>query len=127
MRNLIGLLLLLSIAESAVAASLEQQLLKLDFEERADQVCVKLGVETIRHEGHLPGADRLMTSIATRAVVVGNVVKAGQAAVRADNHWYKLKFECEVSEDHTKAFSFKYKLGREIPREEWPDLGLWQH
>lgn len=112
---------------SAPAATFEQMLLKLDFEERADQVCVKLGVDTIRQEGHLPGADRLMTSASGRAIVEKDLVVAKHAAVRAKSLWYELKFKCEVSADHMKALSFKYELGPEIPRSEWQDLGLWQH
>jgi hypothetical protein len=130
MRGVVCLLFLLA-PGLAFAATFEQQLMKLDFEERADQVCVKLGVETIRKGGQLPGADRLMTSVSGRAAVRGNIVSAAHAAVRtnvqAKSHWYRLKFDCEVSDDHVKAFSFKYQLGPEIPAEDWPDLGLWQH
>jgi hypothetical protein len=131
MRRAICVVLCMFAAHQPFAATFEQQLMKLDFEERADQVCVKLGVDTIRKGGKLPGADRLMTSVSGRAVVRGNVVSAAHAAVRinvnAKSHWYRLKFDCEVSDDHVKALSFKYELGPEIPAEEWPDLGLWQH
>jgi hypothetical protein len=112
---------------AASAATFEQMLLRLDFEERADQVCVKLGVDTIRKEGHLPGTDRLMTSVSGRAAAEKDVIVAKHAAVRAKSLWYELKFKCEVSADHMKALSFKYELGPEIPRSEWQDLGLWQH
>ena len=47
-------------------------------------------------------------------------------AVRVKKHWYRLSFECELTPDQMKATSFSYKLGAEIPREEWEDLGLWQ-
>jgi len=124
---LYSFLLTCSLAAGAHAATFEQQLLKLDFEERADQVCVMLGVETIRREGRLPNADRLMTSASGRAVVKGSVVVASHAAVRANNHWYSLKFNCAVSDDHIKALSFKYEIGAEIPRAEWENYGLWQH
>ena len=131
MRRIICIVLCMFAAHHVFAATFEQQLLKLDFEERADQVCVKLGVETMRKGGQLPGADRLMTGITGRAVVKGNVVSAAHAAVRtnvkAKSHWYKLKFDCEVSDDHVKGLSFKYEIGPEIPSEEWADLGLWQH
>jgi len=101
--------------------------MRLDFEERADQVCVRLGLETIRRDGRLPDADRLMTSAAGRAVVKGAIVIANHAAVRARNHWYILKFNCEVSDDHVKARSFKYEIGTEIPQQQWEEFGLWRH
>lgn len=131
MRKAICVLLCMFAVHQSSAATFEQQLLKLDFAERADQVCVKLGVETIRKGRQLPGADRLMTSVSGRTIVKGNVVSGAHAAVRTNvkskSHWYRLKFDCEVSDDHIKGLSFTYEIGPEIPSEEWADLGLWQH
>lgn len=118
-------LMLMLMVTSSRAATVEEQLKKLDFEERADQVCVVLGVETIRHGGQLPNADRLMTSASGRAHVKGTSVIAKHAAVRADHHWYRLRFTCDVSDDHMKAYSFQYEIGSEIPQEQWIDYGLW--
>lgn len=118
-------LMLMLMVTSSRAATVEEQLKKLDFEERADQVCVVLGVETIRHGGQLPNADRLMTSASGRAHVKGASVIAKHAAVRADHHWYRLRFACDVSDDHMKAYSFQYEIGSEIPQEQWIDHGLW--
>ena len=44
---------------AAQAGSINDQLMKLDPEERAHQVCVIKGIDTIRREGKLPKADRL--------------------------------------------------------------------
>ena len=128
MRRLLACQFMLTLfVTSSSAATVEQQLMRLDFEERADQVCVRIGVETIRGGEQLPNADRLMTSVSGRARVEGSTVVSKHAAVRANNHWYKLSFVCKVSDDHMKAYSFKYEIGAEIPRAEWNDYGLWQH
>ena len=110
----------------AEAASIDQQLAKLDPEERAHQVCVIKGIDTIRREGKLPKADRLKTSITTRAAFNGTQVAAKGGAVRAKSHWYAVKFKCDVTPDQMKALTFTYELGPEIPEAKWDDLGLWR-
>jgi hypothetical protein len=72
---------------------------KLDPEERAHQACAIKGLEAIRHDRKLPGADRLRTGIFGRAVYVGNEVTAKGGAVKAHDRWYKLKFICTVSDE----------------------------
>jgi hypothetical protein len=110
----------------ASAANLSDQLMKLDPEERAHQVCVIKGIETIRREGKLPKADRLKTSITGRAAFTGTQVAAKGGAVRAKSHWYGLQFKCDVTADQMKALTFTYEIGKEIPEDKWEDLGLWR-
>jgi uncharacterized protein DUF930 len=122
-----GALAALLLGPVAVAAgTIDQQLAKLDPEERAHQVCVMKGIDTIRREGKLPKADRLKTSITTRAAFNGTQVAAKGGAVRAKSHWYSVKFKCDVTPDQMKALSFTYELGAEIPETKWDDLGLWR-
>ena len=108
------------------AANLNDQLMKLDPEERAHQMCVIKGIETIRREGKLPKADRLKTSITGRAAFTGTQVAAKGGAVRAKSHWYGLQFKCDVTADQMKALTFTYEIGKEIPEDKWEDLGLWR-
>lgn len=113
-------------AGAAAAGSLKRSLMKLEPEERAHQACVMKGLETVRREKRLAGADRLMPDTFKRAHFDGSVVSAKGAAVRAKSHWYALSFECKVSDDQTQALAFSYKIGDEIPPEEWDDIGLWK-
>jgi hypothetical protein len=75
---------------SASGGSIKDQLAKLDPEERAHQGCVIKGLEAIKHDKKLPGADRLKTSIFSAAV-------------------FKLKFNCTVTADQMKATVFTYE------------------
>ena len=111
---------------AAQAGSINDQLMKLDPEERAHQVCVIKGIDTIRREGKLPKADRLKTSITGRAAYTGTQVATKGGAVRAKSHWYGLQFKCDVSADQMKALTFTYEIGKEIPEHKWEDLGLWR-
>jgi hypothetical protein len=110
----------------AQAGNINDQLMKLDPEERAHQVCVIKGIDTIRREGKLPKADRLKTSITGRAAFTGTQVATKGGAVRAQSHWYGLQFKCDVTADQMKALTFTYVIGKEIPENKWEDLGLWR-
>jgi hypothetical protein len=109
----------------ALAGTIKDQMAKLDPEERAHQACAIKGLEVIRHDKKLPGADHLKTGIFGRAVYVGNEVTAKGGAVKAHDHWYKLKFSCTVTADQMKATAFTYEIGPEVPPDKWEDLGLW--
>ena len=67
-----------------------------------------------------------MPDVFKRAQYADGVVSAKGAAVRSDKHWYALSFECTVTSDQLKATGFSFKLGDEIPPDEWDDVGLWR-
>jgi hypothetical protein len=108
------------------AGPMEEALKKLDPEERAHQACSIKGVDTLRRDKRLPGADRIKTRVAGAAVLDGAVVTGKGGAVRAKGRWYALKFICTVTSDRMKAVAFTYELGQEIPEAKWDDYGLWR-
>jgi len=108
------------------AGPMEEAMKKLDPEERAHQACAIRGVNTLRREKRLPGADRLKTGITSAAAFDGSVVTAKGGAVRAKGKWYAFKFTCAVTADRMKAVSFTYELGQEIPESKWDAYGLWR-
>jgi hypothetical protein len=115
----------LALATAADAGQVDQALMKLGPEERARQVCIIKGIETVRKDKRLSQADRMKTSILQPAQFSGTVVTATGGAVRVKRHWYALKFTCEVTGDLMKAKSFTFELGDEIPKDKWEDYGLW--
>lgn len=110
----------------ALAGPIEEAMKKLAPEERAHQACALRGVDTLRRDKRLPGADRLKTGITSPAAFDGSVVKASGGAVRAKGKWYALKFTCAVTADSMKAVSFTYEVGQEIPENKWDAYGLWR-
>lgn len=126
MRHHLTMLILVLVPCGAHAGSIRDQLMKLDPEERAHQACIIKGVDTIRHDRKLPGTDRVKTSIGGRATYTGTQVASKFGAVRAKEHWYELKFKCDVTPDQLKALTFTYEIGKEIPEAKWEDLGLWR-
>ena len=112
---------------TAQATSFEDTMKKLDPEERAHQACILKGIAAVRADKKLPGADRMKTSIFGPAQFInGTEVKAKGGAVRAKDHWYAVSFDCMVTADQMKATAFTYQLGKEIPKDQWENLGLWQ-
>ena len=113
------------LSSPVLSGTIKEQLAKLDPEERAHQACAIKGLEVIRKDKKLPGADRLKTGIFGRAAYVENEITAKGGAVKAKNRWYKLAFSCTVTSDQMKATAFTYEIGAEIPQNKWEDLGLW--
>lgn len=110
---------------AANAGALEDALLKLAPEERSHQVCTLKGLDAVKRDARLRGADRLKTSIFSPAVLQGTLLTAKGGAVRAKNRWYAITFTCQLAGDLMKATSFSFELGAEIPKGRWDQLGLW--
>jgi len=105
---------------------MDKALKKLDPVERAHQACAIKGVDTLRRDKRLPGADRLKTGVAGAAVIDGSVVTGKGGAVHAKGRWYALKFTCVVTSDAMRATAFTYEVGQVIPEAKWEAYGLWR-
>jgi hypothetical protein len=116
----------LLLSPSAMAGSLEQAFMKLAPEERSRQICINRGLETVRRDARLRGADRMKTSIITPSVLEGSTLTAKGGAVRVNHRWFALSFTCQMTKDAMRATSFTFELGREIPKNKWQDYGLWE-
>ena len=107
------------------AGAFDDALRKLEPEERSHQACIIKGLDAVRRDPRLRGADRMKTSIFSRAVLKGTLLTAKGGAVRANNRWYALSFTCTLTPDYMKATSFFFELGAEIPRQRWEQYDLW--
>jgi hypothetical protein len=111
----------------ARAGAIEKALAQLAPEERSHQVCALKGLETVRRDARLRGADRLKSSIFTPAVLdAAAVLTAKGGAVRSGNRWYALSFTCKLTADLMKATSFTFAVGEEVPMKAWDKYGLWR-
>jgi hypothetical protein len=107
------------------AGPFDQALLKLEPEERSHQACIIKGLDVVRRDPRLRRADRMKTSIFSRAILNGTLLTAKGGAVRANSRWYGLSFTCNLTPDYMKATSFSFELGAEIPKQRWDEYGLW--
>lgn len=127
MKARIALLVSLMLAAQPVMAAgpMDSMLEKLAPEERAHQVCILRGFDTFQKDNQLKSADRLKTSIFSRAQLNGATLQAKGGAVRMKGHWYAMGFTCTLTGDLLKATSFSFNLGAEIRKADWDRLGLW--
>jgi hypothetical protein len=103
----------------------ERWLRKLDPEERARQICMLKGLKEVQRNVQLASADRMQSSILSRASLQGDLLVANGGAVRVKGRWYALSFKCHLSADRMAADNFAFKIGAEIPKQKWNDFGLW--
>jgi hypothetical protein len=127
MKARIALLVSLMLAAQPVIAAgpMDSMLEKLATEERAHQVCILRGFDIFQKDKQLKSADRLKTSIFSRAQLNGATLQAKGGAVRMKGHWYAMGFTCTLTGDLLKATNFFFNLGAEIRKADWDRLGLW--
>ena len=123
--KLVGGLFVYCMPVLAMAGSFDKALRKLEPEERSHQACIIKGLDTVHRDPRLRNADRMKTSILSRAVLNGTILAAKGGAVRANKRWYALSFTCNLTPDFMRATSFTFQLGAEIPKPRWDDYGLW--
>jgi len=101
--------------------SIEEQLMKLDPQTRFEQRCDGRvsGLANREHKGF--NADEVVAYAFADSTLKGTVVTAPGAALRSHGRWYHVSYTCKVSPDGLNIESFSYKLGDEVPREQWAE------
>jgi hypothetical protein len=124
-RMALAVALVLGMQQAASASSMQRILAKLAPEERAHQACAIKGLPIVKKDPRLRRADRIKSSILSRAVLAGTHLDAKGGAIRAGGHWYAVSYTCELSADYMQAQTFSFQVGKEIPEARWDELGLW--
>jgi hypothetical protein len=120
-------LALCTIATSATAEKGADWTAKLEPRTRAMQVCSLAGLGAFARDKKLrPKPDRVVINAAGEPKIGEAVVTGAGAAVRSGSRWYTFAFTCKLDGTGSKASSFTYDLGQEIPKAQWDKMGLWQ-
>jgi len=85
---------------------------------RAAKLCASALQQQLLDASYFP---ELIPSVPLK---VGNILDAPDVAFRTTTTWYHLGFRCEVDTDATRVLSFDFRVGPEIPPNEWARLGL---
>ena len=56
--------------------------------------------------------------------MLGDILLADGAALHSKAGWFRLKFKCRLTADHTKVTSFEFLVGKTIPRSDWESHNL---
>lgn len=96
----------------------------LEEETRLEQLC---GIEAMAQialwDGHFQPDRVVAYAMADVKVADGTIVAEG-AAFRSKQHWYGLRFRCEIGPDHQSVQAFEFAIGRSIPKTAWERHGL---
>ncbi|MCI5076229.1 DUF930 domain-containing protein [Oricola sp.] len=93
-------------------------------DEKMVQLCAIEAMAQIAALDDRYSPDLVATYAMDRLTLRGSVVDAPGAAFRSGGIWYNLAFTCGLAPDLSAIASFEYRLGREIPPEDWEEHNL---
>ncbi|WP_246710249.1 DUF930 domain-containing protein [Martelella soudanensis] len=123
----LALITLTLIATPALAINqrVENELDRLDPEEKLEQRCDIEAMGRIDEARKDMSPDKVIAYTFAPTKVNGTTLDAPGAAMRSHGHWYKLSYHCAAASDELAIKSFSFKIGNEIPRKAWDRLYLY--
>jgi Domain of Unknown Function (DUF930) len=116
------------LSEQWLADTRSQQAVKmlplLAADERMEQLCAIEAMAQINAWKRTFQPDHLVAYAMAETKVSGNALRADGAAFHSNRHWYKIRFKCDLTADHTKVVSFEFVVGDVVPRSEWERYSL---
>jgi hypothetical protein len=109
----------------AMDSALRAGLLKLDPETRLEQRCDAEVLDRISHDDPRYRADRVVAYAFATPEMHEDSIRSPGAAFRSRGEWYRLKFKCKTAPDHMEVLKFRYKIGTQIPKDEWAKYNLY--
>lgn len=103
----------------AMDQSLVRQFKKLDPQTRLEQRCDTEAMDRINADESGFKPDKVIAYSFGEPIYDANQIKAPGAVFRSKGEWYRLKFKCVTGPDHIEVLSLKYKIGEQIPRDQW--------
>jgi len=110
---------------SAMDGALRAGLLKLDPETRLEQRCDAEVLDRITHDDPHYKADRVVAYAFATPEMHQDSIRSPGAAFRSKGEWYRLKFKCLTAPDHMKVLDFRYRIGAQIPKDDWSKYNLY--
>jgi hypothetical protein len=68
--------------------------------------------------------DKVVAYATADTKILGNTLLAEGAALHSKEEWFRLKFRCGLTPDHTRVTSFEFLVGKTIPRSDWENHNL---
>ena len=109
----------------AMESALRAGLLKLDPKTRLEQRCDAEVLDRITHDTRRYRADRVVAYAFATPEMHKDSIRSPGAAFRSKGEWYRLKFKCKTAPDHMKILNLRYRIGAQIPKEEWTRYNLY--
>ena len=110
---------------NAMDNALRAGLLNLDPQTRLEQRCDAEVLDRITHDNRDYKADRVVAYAFATPEMHQDSIRSPGAAFRSRGEWYRLKFKCHTAPDHMKVIDFRYRIGAQIPKDEWSKYNLY--
>lgn len=108
----------------AIDTRVRNQLQKLTPDERLEQRCdIEAMDEISGRAGFRP--DKVIAYAFGDPKLDGTTFKTKGAVFRSKGEWYRLSYKCEASSDRLDIHAFKYKIGDQVPHEDWAEHYLY--
>ncbi|WP_410000583.1 DUF930 domain-containing protein [Mesorhizobium sp. SP-1A] len=118
-------LLVLGAPAEALDSRLRAGLLKLDPETRLEQRCDAEVLDRITQDNRSFAADRVVAYAFSTPEMNQDSIKSVGAAFRSKGEWYRLKFKCVTAPDHMEVIKLRYRIGDQIPKDDWSKYDLY--
>jgi Domain of Unknown Function (DUF930) len=88
-------------------------------DERMEQLCAIEVMAQINAWNSSLRPDHVVAYAMAETKVSRHALLADGAAFHSDQKWYKIRFKCGLTADHTKVVSLEFVVGDVVPRNEW--------
>lgn len=113
-----------ALAQTSTREERDRQLNKMELTTRVEQRCNARATGITRREGKLKSPEEVIAYAFGDDSINGTSVVAPGAAIKDGEKWYRLQYDCKTSADGLRIMAFHYRLGREVPRDEWRKYNL---
>ena len=121
-----ALLLAGSLPAAAFSASLTRQLKELSGTTRFVQACSLQALIEISKDRNGYRPSHAPVDALSQPRIKGDTMTGGGGAMRSRDKWYQYSFVCVTTPDHLRVTSFRYKIGKPIPKAQWASYHLYQ-
>jgi len=93
-------------------------------DERIEQLC---GIEAMAQVSAWNAdlqADRVVAYAMSNPKISGDLFLADGAAFHSKREWYRIKFKCVLTPDHSTVSAFEFIIGDSIPKRDWEKHSL---
>ena len=109
----------------ALDARMKAGLLALDPDTRLEQRCDAEVADRIAKDDKRFDPDKVIAYATQEPKQEGDEIKTRGGAFRSKGQWYHVAYKCLTAPDHLEVLSLRYRIGDEIPENEWDQYNLY--
>ena len=96
----------------------------LSADEHMIQLCNTEAMEQVHRSNITIQPDYLVAYAMADPKIHPNAIEVNGGAFRSKGHWFNIQYNCSVTSDVSGVLAFAYRIGTEIPKNEWQQHNL---